>query len=469
MNETISTQSDGSPSRSPDAAYLDGVISSIAAEFEVAMGSPEGVRKACAAILEHLGERPSLVSPEVMARLFPLVGNRSGAIASHLFHFLDELTTRTASPWPFLEAMLSARDRDLLRCAFRRAAELADKGKLPGNPDVSDFFAERVEAEGTSLGEAEFLASISDLLRRFPSHRPELHPDPVVALYLDAVDGKLRRLAARLLDLTREPAPTERAGQILGEAPYEILAPYLTYSRATHMDILNLVPVAGPPICLPGLQQAETVCGNALLREAIAELGWARMNFGLEVRKFSGISIGGSFPLMVSPSEASLFSSIEEARKTGELYLFIAHGGIPLEKREVGEDDIVSRFRSYNVTHSEVLADILDVAPLTREKVERIVARMDSIVTDFVALFSAYAEECAILPGLYRDLRQRILAELDRESTEPQLSPELTRLVQMFEDPESLGSVRTLHGLKRYLHQRGFEAWVPARRVGTGH
>ena len=455
MNETTPTQSDGPHSTSPDTGFLDGFIAGIAAEFEVAMGSPERVRKACSVILERLGEESSQVPPEAMERLFPLLGNRSGAIASHLFDFFNELAARSSTPWPFLEAMLCARDRDLLRSAFRRAAQLAAAGRLPGVLAVSGFLAERMEAEGTSLGETEFLSSISELLHTFPSHRPELHLDPVVALYLDATDGKLRRLAAHLLDLSREPAPTELAVQILGEGPYEILAPYLAYSRATHVDILNLVPVAGPPICLPGLQQAEAICGNALLREAIAELGWARINFGLEVKKFTAISIGGSFPLMVSPSEATLFSSIEEARKTGEFFLFIAHGGIPLEKHEVAENDIVSRFRSYNVTHSEVLADILDVAPLTREKVERIVSRMDSIITDFVALFSSYAEECAILPGLYRDLRQRILAELDRESTEPQLSPELTRLVQMFEDPESLGSVRTLHGLKRFLHQRG--------------
>ena len=188
----------------------------------------------------------------------------------------------------------------------------------------------------------------------------------------------------------------------------------------------------------------------------ISELGWGRLNFGLDASKGVAISIGGSFPLNVSPAEASLFEEIEEARITGEHYLFVAHGGLPAESRKTsGEDDIVSRFRSYNVTHSEALADILDVAPLTREKVERILEKTDRLVSDFTTLFSAYAEECGILPSLYEDLRRRILAEMDRESSEPQLSPELTRLVQMFEDPSTLGSVRTLHGLKRYLHQRG--------------
>ena len=89
------------------------------------------------------------------------------------------------------------------------------------------------------------------------------------------------------------------------------------------------------------------------------------------------------------------------------------------------------------------------------EKVLHILGHMDKIVADYGSLFATLSEECSILPEVYRDLRDRILTELDKAAGQPQLSIELTRLVQMFEDPGSLGAVGTLHGLKRYLHQKG--------------
>jgi phosphohistidine swiveling domain-containing protein len=55
---------------------------------------------------------------------------------------------------------------------------------------------------------------------------------------------------------------------------------------------------------------------------------------------------------------------------------------------------------------------------------------------------------------------------MEKEGEAPQLSAELTRLVQSFEDPRTLPDVRTLHGLKRYLHQRGLRLGV--KLVGAG-
>ncbi|MCK5372308.1 MAG: hypothetical protein KAQ62_27290, partial [Cyclobacteriaceae bacterium] len=43
----------------------------------------------------------------------------------------------------------------------------------------------------------------------------------------------------------------------------------------------------------------------------------------------------------------------------------------------------------------------------------------------------------------------------DGSMDKPQFSADLTRIVQSFEEPHSVGEVRTLHGLKRYLHQQG--------------
>ncbi|HSQ74433.1 MAG TPA: PEP-utilizing enzyme, partial [Bacteroidota bacterium] len=65
------------------------------------------------------------------------------------------------------------------------------------------------------------------------------------------------------------------------------------------------------------------------------------------------------------------------------------------------------------------------------------------------------SEQCSFLPGVYGGIKKEILEELDTCRNGEPLPPNLTRLTVMFEDPQSVGQVRTLHGLKRYLHQRG--------------
>lgn len=439
------------------AESIAGLVSLIIAEFEVAMGSPERVREVCARLRQRLGNPPTPSDVEQLRRSFCYLPTRSGSIVSPLFELLEESTAASKDPWPLLEGMLAVRDGSLICQAMNRILQLSAAGKFSLDDRAVRWFAEKAETEGCPIAEPKQLALLADIFRSPRLPHPESGRDPVVDIFLNEKDGKLRRLAARLLDVEGEPAPPYLSKQILGETAFQFMAQYLAFTRATHLDLLHLVPIPGePPPSLPGLETAEDLCGPQLLRQVVSELGWERLAFGLETRRYTSVTIGNSFPLMVFPSEASLFNNVEEARRTGESFLFIAHGGIPTEKEGAsGDDDIVSRFRSYNLTHSEILADILDVAPLTREKINRILKLMDSIVADFVALFSSYAEESAILPALYRELKERILAELAKETAEIQLSPELTRLVQMFEDPASLAEVRTLHGLKRYLHQKG--------------
>jgi pyruvate,water dikinase len=284
--------------------------------------------------------------------------------------------------------------------------------------------------------------------------------DPVLALYLGDGAGSLRRLAARVLDAGGQPAEPGVAACLLGPEAYPFLDPYLRYTRATHLDLLALAPGGPgvPPSALASLRAAEAVCGEALLRDVIAELGWPRINLGVEVRPQIGVSVGGSLPFWVLPAEALLLESCEGARRVADRFLVVAHGGLPPEGRGSADAaDPVPRFRAYNLAHAEVLGDILDVAPLTGEKVRRILAHMDRIVEDFSALFARFSSECAILPAVYGDLKRRIVDELERHPADPQLSADLTRLVQMFEDPGTLGEVRTLHGLKRCLHQKGLK------------
>ncbi len=436
---------------------ITSLTAQIVSEFEVAMGSSSRVKELCTELSKFLETAPVFPDRPQLERLVSVVGKRTGAMVEPLFDLLVQLSWRIDDPWVVLEGMLNVRDHALMRRTLEEILKLTEAGKLLVDLEVLQIFAENVEKEGNPIREAEHLKILARIIHLAALPLPDLQQDPIAWLYLSSSQLQLRQLAARLLDAEAKPVAADLAQTILGEDAVQVLAPYLAFTRATHLDLLYLIPIPGqPPPCLSGVREAEKLCGSQLLREVIAALGWGRFNFGLDAGKGVNISIGGSFPLVVSPVETTLFDGLEEARRTGEHFLFTAHGGLPVETRKTsGEDDVVSRFRSYNVTHSEVLTEILDVAPLTREKVERILEKMDRITSDFKALFSSYAEECAILPELYRNLRERIVHELDQETSELQLSAELTRLVQMFEDPASLGSVRTLHGLKRYLHQRG--------------
>ena len=457
MNDGMNTREPPGDTREYPEERMSVLIAQIAAEFEVAMGSAARVREACAELAAFWQTAPVFPEREQLQRLTAIMGRRSGAMVEAVFELLVQLSWRIDDPWVVLEGMLNVRDHGLMLRALQETKQLAQSGKLLVDLEVLHFFAERVEREGSRVTDAEQLRILGRISQLAALPLPDSRQDPLIWLYLSASEFHLRRFAARILDAEAKPVSTELAQAVLGKDAFELLDPYLAFTRAAHLDLLLLIPVPGQASpCLDGVRKAEALCGSQLMREVVSELGWGRLNFGLDASKGVAIAVGGSFPLIVSPAEATLFEEIEEARTTGEHYLFVAHGGLPAETRKTtGEDDIVSRFRSYNVTHSEALADILDVAPLTREKVERILEKTDRLVSDFTTLFSAYAEECGILPSLYEDLRRRILAEMDKESAEPQLSPELTRLVQMFEDPSSLGAVRTLHGLKRYLHQRG--------------
>ncbi|HVP14331.1 MAG TPA: PEP/pyruvate-binding domain-containing protein [Terriglobales bacterium] len=93
----------------------------------------------------------------------------------------------------------------------------------------------------------------------------------------------------------------------------------------------------------------------------------------------------------------------------------------------------------------------------TPASIRRILDGMEGIVAEFAALFACHTNECPAITDLHRELRARAERELERAASGGPLSPELTRLVLTFEDPQSPGEVRTLHGLKRYLHQRSLK------------
>jgi phosphohistidine swiveling domain-containing protein len=442
-------------------------LDDIEAEFAVILGRPERVASACLQLRADL----ALLSPdgrlEVLTRLLPLLRNHAGAIVAPVFAVLEESAETCLSPLALIEGMLAARDPTLQQRALVLTERLVTAGIIAADTRLALCFAGRIEQEDSHLRAPESLAKIASILRQ-PANASAQAPDPLLAIYAGDRDESLRRFAARLLDLGNRTPTADTVALLLGPAHHEALRRYLEYTGAGHVDLLQLVldpPML--PLFVASVRQAEAVCGEALLKKAIAEFGWTRLNLGIDCRACVALSTGNAFPLMLSPAESALLERHCEAELSPAVYLFVAHGGSPVPRsgpRQSGNP--VTRFREYNLAHAVVLADILDVAPLTRDKVDRVLTTMDRLVDDYVALFHSYSDECSILPGIYRDLRDRILAELRQETLGPQLSPELTRLVQMFEDPRSLGSVRTLHGLKRYLHQQGLRLGM--RLVGAG-
>ncbi len=438
-----------------EQAAVAGLVASIVAQCAAAMGRPERVVEDCRRLRALLPASPADWPLPELEPLFPLPAAKSTEFAAPVCALIEEAAAAIASPWPFFDALLAARDPDLAGRALDLLARRARDASLAIEPERLRRLAARVEAEGSPLVTPCALDALGAILaaaRPAPAHVA----DAAQTFFFEAADPLVRRLAARVLDRSGEPAPRETAIRALGAEAFAFLHPYLEFTRASHRDLLELASSPGVVPSLASLQRAEALAGESVLREVIARLGWPHLNLGLEVDAQVAIALPGTFPFLVAREEAPYFAALAGVEPVRELTLFIAHGGTTgAEGATEDSGGTVARFRGYNLAHAEALADILDLAPLTREKSVRILDRMDRIVEDFTALFARHSDECARLPDAYRELRGRVTAELDRDDGDTTLSTELTRLVQMFEDPRSLDEVRTLHGLKRYLHQRG--------------
>ena len=437
---------------------VEETISSIESEFSVAMGSAARVKIACERLTEHLGVGVKSLSAEDMEaleRLVSVVGRRSGHIANVLFDFLRQVALSCDVPWRFLRGLLDVRSEELVDLIVEDLVTIASQGRLEADGDVLRVVSRLADGRKSGVGRSAILRQAGRLIRRDESvgHKP----DAVEELYREGVSYQSRRLAALILDSEEQTVSDRLAGELLGEKAYCLLGKYLTYTRATHLDLLNICPVVDvePPM-LASLQVAESLCGEELVREVIGCLGWDKVNYGLHVTRHVGLSVNGSFPLLVNHEEVSLFNEEVTTEEVFDRFLIAAHGGRGDDAEGNGVDDSsIARFRIYNLTHAKALADIVDVAPLTVDKINRILDRMDRIVADFTLLFSDHEPECETLDLVYTDLRKKVIAWLSEVKNDHDLSSELTRLVQMFEDPVCLKDVQTIHGLKRYLHQKG--------------
>ncbi len=461
-------------------AECDRAIDAIEAELSVVLGSVERVESACA-FLRHAGVAwTARRRQERLRRLVLLANTRVTPAARQVIGLVREAATASRDPWALLEGLLQSNDPGVPSLVLDDAVTLAARGSLVVDGHVAATLAAAVEREGTALTQPESLQKISRLLQHL-SPAAANQPSPLVTLLTSACDNAVRRLAARVLDLDGAPPVPDLVRLLLGAEAAALLQPYLAYTSAGHLDLVDLLAGRAEPPLVESLPEVEQRLGHALTRDVIASFGWSRTNLGLDVRSWAGISLDESFPFLVTPAEAHLFDDVPSARRVFDRVVVIGLGGAAAEPGESTQPsstssgdgprgdgaDVIRRFRAYNLRHAEVLGHILDIAPLSRERVTTILEVMDGITADFASLFSARSNEADGLADLYNGLKVRILGELDGVPAGQPLSAELTRLVQMFEDPPTLRDVRTLHGLKRFLHQRGLA--LGFRLLEAGH
>ncbi len=444
----------------------DGAVLAIEAE----VGSPFGRAERIEGMRAGLGAQPGReASLDRLVALAAAVARRSGDVIRPAVALLHAEAARRDDAWPLLEPLLQSAAPSVALETLDLAARLSAEGRLAVSPSRLGTLAALLEAPDSPFLGAEALARMTAIATR-TAPRGEGTVPVLREIWAGSAAPPGRRLAARLLDAAGAPPGPDLAERMLGEDAARFLAPYLAYTRASHLDLLDLVPAPGiPPPALASLRRAEARCGPPLLREVLARLGWGRVNAGLAIEPCVGLGADGAFPLVLSPEEAALVEGEPGVGRVFERWLVVAHGGSLAPTEASRGPDSVAAFRSLNLLHADALADILDVAPLTSAKTERILGRMERIVEAFCGLFEREAaEECRLVLDVFRDLERRIRRELAGAPEGRTLTAEATRLVQMFEDPRTPGDVRTLHGLKRFLHQRGLRLGFRLAESGRG-
>ena len=450
------------------AEAIESALADLESQFSIYLPHQERVSAACEVLRRETADADSAAHAAWLPRLLPLLAARTGPIVIPLFEWMEEMAERVPDGWPILDAMLGAQDGALQLRAVRALRRAIEAKRAAVSPAMIETLAQLVEREGSGLATEEGLRETARVLAPAVS---------IGELLVQRVSPTAQRLAARVLDLDGTPPPDQVVRRVLGEEAAALLAPYLMFTRATHMDLVALVPAARSPAVLASFRRTGEILGERVMGDVVAALGWPRVNAGIEVRPVVGVSLSDSFPFLLSDEEASLIAGLPGARRVFERHLVIAVGGgvagggnVVSAAASPAATDTLSRFRAYNVVHADLLNEILDVAPLTRARLDGILEKTARLVSDFEALFGGSSDratrvEAEALVRVHADLRARTLEALGRAATDP-LPMDVCRLVQPFEDPQAPGEIRTLHGLKRYLHQRGLK--LAFALIGTG-
>jgi hypothetical protein len=448
----------GSSEPPAENASLDALLCSLAEQFSVVMSNTEKVEKLCSALKLRQSSPPCQADADALLPLLPTLAQRTDPAIVPLFDLLKHTALAVKDPWPLLKGMLLARDADLVVRSLQIAHQRTEKGDAGVDRETVSFLARQAQIPGSPLASDDALPSLRDIVSSLRTQAGAIGEDPVLGLFCRDPDPNIRALAARILDLAGEPVSQRLAARMLDKGTFDFLSPYLVYTLATHLDLLALLePLRRAPVAAD-LQRAQALVGDLEFRRIVKDIGWPRLNLSLDVCPCVLVARGQSIPLVLRPEEVPLAKRCADVQVTASVTVATAHGGMSSKRMSAREaPHTASQFREYNLRHAEVLGEFLTLAPLTKERALKILGTMDLIVRDFERLFATLTNECSILPDVYGSLKARILAELDAPTSREHMSLELTRLVMMFEEPASVGQVQTLHGLKRYLHQKGLQ------------
>jgi len=253
---------------------IDAAVAAIDAEFSIYVSHPERVAAACDVLRLGLAAGPRLSPPAWLSRLLPLPARRGGAIAAPVFDLLAEVAATHVDPWPILAAMLASQDDALQRRTLALVAEAARDRRVAVTQAVIAAVATRVDEDDSALSDAASLALLGTILARASSGEyPATPSDACRTLLFDDGTASVRRAAARVLDLGGRLPGDDLARWLLGDDAYDVLGPYLAFTRATHQDLLDAEPIAHDPAALASFRHAERRCGAAALRSVVSAIG----------------------------------------------------------------------------------------------------------------------------------------------------------------------------------------------------
>ncbi len=451
---------------------LDPLCRRIEEQLALISPRPGAVADACAALDQDLLAAADPPRADAVARrLARLLHTCRGDGATTLFDWLLPKLTHTDDPSGLAAELLAAREPALQRRAMDEVVDCWERRELTLPPAL----ARQLAAAARSADDDDITTADLARLREIAAwlgrrvEDADSWTDPREALLCNGQGEELRQLAARALDGAGIPVPEARLVRVLGAEAADRLGGLLQYTRATHRDLVDLTP-DGPlsDDLVEQLCEAKRALGPTALGAVIGALGWSAVSRGIMVEHRLGVSVDGSYPFLVTPEEADLLAACGTVRQVWDRSLVVAHGatrGASVDSD--GETDEVRRFRRYNLLHAELLGEILEIAPVTPAKVRRIIADLDEVVDIFTELFGSHLDDPEQAQRRYAELKAPLLAGLDAVPDDQPLNAEITRLVQMFEDPRNLSEVTTLHGLKRYLHQHGLT--LAFRRFRSGN
>jgi hypothetical protein len=446
---------------------LDSALRAVAAPFELVDGRPDHLEVALTALAQELEGCAVPEADAALQSLLPLLRRGLGPLATALYTFIEQRLPddRAASPW--ILGMLASRDAKLRARAVQLAVDRARAGSLSIDRALVVAVARALAAGAATAPDRPVLEGIGDILDRLPANAcmarnvPSTHQKtrPICMrerLLLDE-SATLRQLAARVLDASVGHPGSDLVAALVGDEAARVLGPHLAFTRATHVDLVALTRDGGlAPALVRSVESAERLVGRELLSQVIAHLGWTRVRWGITIRPITGLRAGNSFPLVVPSAEAFLVRDAPRIEHLWDRFLIVAHGDTESDVDTARADEnSVHRFRRTNLIHAALLGQLIDPAPLTVARVRRILDLTDQVVGGFQELFHQQVDETARIAEIYQRLRTSILDDLGASPGDRQVSADMRRRVQMFEDPKSPDDIETLHGLKRYLHQAG--------------